>query len=167
MLLCKYRTSRFQLFSLSNPAIDVMQSTKNRLAYNLTIGLNRAGNRRVFVKRHARSADVVVVIDVFVQHLMQMFFIENNHVVKAFATKCPQNTLCDWILPWTSWCSRCVFQAKVIYVCFEIITEDFVVVTDDIFGCFVESKRFTKLLNCPLRVRICGNSKVQYFASIV
>ncbi len=33
---------------------------------------------------------------------------------------------------------------------FEIFTEDFVVVTDNILGCFVESKSFTKLLNSPL-----------------
>ena len=50
---------------------------------------------------------------------------------------------------------------------FEIITEDFVIVTNNVFGCFIESKRFTKLLNSPLRVRICSNRKVQYFTSIV
>jgi hypothetical protein len=36
--------------SLSNAAIDVMQSTKNLLAYNLAFGLNRAGDRRAFLK---------------------------------------------------------------------------------------------------------------------
>ena len=111
-----------------------------------------------------RSADVVIVIDVFVQRAMQMFFIENDHVVKTFPAKCPENTLCDRILPWTSWCCRCVFQAKVLYVCFEISTENFIVVTDYIFGCLVESKGFTELLNSPLGVRMCSNCKVQYFA---
>jgi len=41
-LLCNQLKILFQIFSLSNPAIDVMQSTRNWLAYNLTIGLNRA-----------------------------------------------------------------------------------------------------------------------------
>lgn len=69
-LLCNQLKILFQIFSLSNPAIDVMQSTKNWLAYNLTIGLNRAMDRRVFLKRHMRSADVVIIIDVFVQHTL-------------------------------------------------------------------------------------------------
>ena len=34
-----------QIFRLSNPAIDVMQSTKNRLAYNLAMDLSRARDR--------------------------------------------------------------------------------------------------------------------------
>ena len=44
-LLCNQLKILFQIFSLSNPAIDVMQSTKNWFAYNLTIGLNRAMDR--------------------------------------------------------------------------------------------------------------------------
>ena len=34
--------------------------------------------------------NVVIVIDVFVQHAIQMFFIDNNHVVKTLSAKCPE-----------------------------------------------------------------------------
>ena len=83
--------------SLSNPAIDVMQSTKNWLAYNITSDLSRTMNRRVFLKRHMCSANVVIIVDVFVQHAMQMFFIENDHVIQTLAAKCPMHSLAKWI----------------------------------------------------------------------
>ena len=54
-----------------------MQSTKNWLAHNLTIGLSRAMDKRVFLKRHMRSADVIVIVNVFLQNIMQMSFVEN------------------------------------------------------------------------------------------
>ena len=144
-----------------------MQSTKNWLANNLAIFLDWSMFRAIFLKGHMSSADVVIVIDELVQHTMQMPFVENDHMVQAFPAKCADDTFGDRILPWTSWCSRRVFQAKVSYVCFELSAKDFVVVTDNIFGYFVESKCFTKLLNSPLRVRICRNRKMPYSATIV
>ena len=114
-----------------------------------------------------RSADVVVLIDVFAQYGTQMFFVENDQVIQTFLAKCADDTFGDRILPRTSWRSRRIFQAKVPDVLFEIITEYFVVVMDNIFDYFVESKCFTKLLNSLLRVRVCSNRKVPYFPPIV
>ena len=70
---------------LSNSSIDVMESTQNWLVYNLTVGLNRAGDRWVFLKWHMRSADVVIIIDVFVQHAMQMLFVENDYMTQTLS----------------------------------------------------------------------------------
>ena len=115
-----------------------MQSGQNWLANNLAFLLGWPMFRGVLYKRHMSSADVVILIDVFVQHTMQMLFVENDHVVQALPAKCADDTLGDWILPWTSWCSRCVFQANVSYVCFEVIAKDSVVITDHISGYFIE-----------------------------
>ena len=96
-----------------------------------------------------------------------MFFIENNHMVETFPAKSTDDTFSEWILPWTSWGGWCVFQSKPFYSLLELIAIDTIVITDNIFCCFVESKSLTKLLNSPLRVRICSKRKVQYLASIV
>ncbi len=83
-----------------------------------------------------------------------MSFIENNRMVKTFPAKGTEDTFANRILPWTSWGSWCVFQPKPFYGLFELIAIDTIVITDNILGCFVESKNFTKLLNGPLRVRL-------------
>ena len=44
-LLCIRLNIMAKLVSLSNPAIGVMQPTKNRLAHDLTVGLDGAGDR--------------------------------------------------------------------------------------------------------------------------
>lgn len=62
----------------------MMQSTKNWL-HNLALSSNRAMDRCVFLKRHVHLADVVIVIDVFIQNIVQMLFVENYYMVKAFA----------------------------------------------------------------------------------
>ena len=49
----------FQILMLSNPAIDMMQSTKNWLAYNLTIDLNRAGGRCMVSVEHVQGLEEV------------------------------------------------------------------------------------------------------------
>ena len=88
-------------------------------------------------------------------------------MVQAFVAQCADDTFGDGILPWTSWCSWCVFQAKVPYVSFEIIAKGSVVVADNLFGYVVKRKRSTKLLNSPPRVRVCSDRKMQHFASSV
>ncbi len=100
------------------------------------------------------SADIVILKDVFMKDIVQMSFIENNHMVETFPAKCTDDTFGEWILLWTSWGSWCVFQPKPFYGLFELITVDTIVITDNILGCFVESKSFARLLNCPLRVRL-------------
>ncbi len=101
-----------------------------------------------------RSADIVILKDVFVQNIMQMLFIENNHMVKTASTKRTDYTFTKRILPGASRGSWCVFHAEFFYLLLEIFAEDFIIVSDDIFGCFIESKSFTKLLNSPLRMWI-------------
>ncbi len=62
-----------------------MKSAKNWFAYNFTISLGRTVNRRILIERHMGSADIVILKDVFMQDIMQMLFIENDHVIKAFS----------------------------------------------------------------------------------
>ena len=100
------------------------------------------------------SADIVVFKDVFMQDIIQMFFTEDDHMVKTFPAKGADDTLGEWILPWASWGCRRVFKTKPSYSLFELIAIDTIIITDNIFCGFIESKSFTKLLNCPLRVRI-------------
>ena len=45
-----------------------MQATKNRFAGNLAFVLDRPMNWRVFLQRHVCTADVVIIVDVVVQH---------------------------------------------------------------------------------------------------
>ena len=96
-----------------------------------------------------------------------MSFVENNHMVKTFPAKCADDAFGNRILPWTSRGGWCVFQAELVDLNLEFFTKDFVIISDDIFCGFIESKSFTKLLNSPLRVRACTDTKVQYFASIM
>ncbi len=100
------------------------------------------------------SADIVILEDVFMQNIIQMSFIENNHMVETFPAKCTDDTFGEWILSWTSWGSWCIFQSKSSYSSLELGAIDAIVITDHIFCGFVESKSFAKLLNCPLRVRL-------------
>lgn len=62
-----------------------MQAAEDGFANDIAIGLNRAMHGRILLKWHMCSADVVIFIDVFVQHAMQMSFIKNNHVVKTLS----------------------------------------------------------------------------------
>ena len=96
-----------------------------------------------------------------------MLLTDDDHMVKTLPAKCANNSFAKRILPWTSWCSWCVFKPKSLYGLLELMAEDFIIITYHIFGGFIESKGFTKLLNCPLRVRICSNRKVEYSTSIV
>ena len=94
------------------------------------------------------------------QNIIQVLFIENNHMVKTLSKKRANYTFGKWILPWASWCSWRVFKTKLSYGFFELIAIDAIIITDNIFCGFIKSKGFTELLNGPLRVRICGNRKV-------
>ena len=58
---------------------------------------------------------------------------------------------------------RFVFQAEAFNGLLEFIAEDGIVITDDIFGRFVESKGFPKLLNRPLGMRPGTDAKMQDF----
>ena len=98
--------------SLGRPAINVMQTAKNWLAYNLAIFLNWPMYRRIFFERHMSSADIVILEDVFVQNIVQMFFVENDHMVKALSAKRTNDSLANRILPWASrscWCVLCQY----------------------------------------------------------
>ena len=75
----------------------MMQSAKDWFAYNLAVFLNWPVFGRVFLKQHMRSADIVILEDVFVQNIMQMFFVENNHMVKTFPAKGAEYTFGEWI----------------------------------------------------------------------
>ena len=77
----------------------MMQSAKGRLAYNLTDFLDWSMVRRIFLQRHMCSADVIVIENIFMQNIMQMPFVKYNHMIKAFSTKCANDTFGDWILP--------------------------------------------------------------------
>jgi hypothetical protein len=44
-----------------------------------------------------RSADIVILEDVFVQNIIQVLFIENNHVVKTLSMKCTKDSFTEWI----------------------------------------------------------------------
>ena len=75
------------------------------------------------------SAVIVILKDVFMQDIIQMLFIENDHVIQAFSAKCANDTFGDWILPWTSRGSRRVFQAELFSLLLEVFTKDFVVIS--------------------------------------
>ena len=79
-----------------------------------------------------------------------MLFTKDDHVVKAFPAKCSNDTFGEWILPWTSWGGWLVFQSKPLYGSLELIAIDAIIITNHILRGFIESKSFTKLLNCPL-----------------
>ena len=78
---------------------NMMQSVKNWLAYDLTIFLNWSMYRRIFLKRHMCSADIVILKDIFMQDIIQMFFVENNHIVKTVSTKRTDYAFTKRILP--------------------------------------------------------------------
>ena len=78
---------------LRNPAIGMMQTAKNGVAGDLAFGLCRPVNRRILFKRHVRSADIIVVVDVVIQHACQMLFVQDNDMVETFPPK-RINTIC-------------------------------------------------------------------------
>ena len=84
------------------------------------------------------SADIVIFKDVFVQNIVQMFFVENYHMVKTFSAKRTNDSFTNRILPWTSRGGWCVFQTESFYILFEIFAEDFVIISDNLFGGFFE-----------------------------
>ena len=47
----------------------MVQAAEDGGADDFAFGLHRAGNGRVFIERHVRSGDVVIVVDVVGQHL--------------------------------------------------------------------------------------------------
>ena len=98
---------------LSGPTVDVMQADKNRFAYNLTIFLGWSMFGRIFIKRHMSSTDIVILENVFVQNVMQMFFFDKDHVFEAFTAKCSDHSFADWVLLRTSTSSRFVFKSIV------------------------------------------------------
>ena len=83
-----------------------------------------------------------------------MLLTDDDHMVKTLPAKCANNSFAKRILPWASRGSWCVFKAKLFYSLFELIAIDSIIIMDNIFSGFIESKGFTKLLNCPLRVRV-------------
>ena len=55
---------------LGDPVVHVVQTTENRLADDPAFGLSRTMDRGVFLQRHVRAADVVILEDVFVQNII-------------------------------------------------------------------------------------------------
>ena len=76
-----------------------MQAAKDGLAYNLAFGLNWPMNWGVFLQRHMCSTDIVVFEDVFMQNIVKMSFIENEHMVQAFSSKRSDDPLATAVLP--------------------------------------------------------------------
>ena len=63
----------------------MMQPAENRFADNPAIILNRTVDWGILPQRHMCSADIVIIVDVFMQNIMQMSFVENDHTVKTFS----------------------------------------------------------------------------------
>ena len=80
-----------------------------------------------------RSAGIVIFKDVFMQNIIQVLFIENNHMVKTFSAERANYSFAERILPWASWCSWRVFKTKLSYGLFELIAVDAIIITDNIF----------------------------------
>ena len=65
-----------------------------------------------------RSADIIIFKDVFMHNIIEVLFVENNHVVKAFSTERANYSFAEWVLPWTSWSSWRVLQVFKNYALF-------------------------------------------------
>ena len=138
----------------------MMQSAEYGCFDNSPFGLDRAMHGRVLIQRHVRAADVVIVVNVVGQDCPKVIFVQNDDMIQAFSPKCAIHAFRDRILPWRMRSRWGVFKTKTLDMAFEVFTEDFVVIPNDVFCGFIKSESFPKLLDDPLRMRPGTDAKV-------
>ena len=153
------------IFRLGRPTVNMMQSAKDWFAYNLANFLNLPVFWWILIKRYMRSADIVILEDVFVQNIVQMFFVENDHMVKTLSTKRANDSFAERILPWASWCSWRIFQSDRIGCAFVLLAD---IINSRHMVIFVDPISMAIIIQCiaPIPfVAFTGNSP-QSFISV-
>ncbi len=113
-----------------------------------------------------RSAGVVIANEIS-HNLIQVLPVKDYQMVKAFSAESANDAFAIWILPWASCSCRSIFQSKLFDLLLEHITIDAIVVTNDIFCCFVKSKSFSQLLRSPEYIWPSGYINMEDYSSMV
>ena len=71
-------------------------------------------------------------------------------MIQAFPSQRAHDPFCDGVLPGRVRSGWRIFQAETFNGSFEVFTEDFVIVSNDVFCGIIKCKGFPELLNGPL-----------------
>ncbi len=136
-----------QLLGISgDAAVHVMQTAQYGFTDDLAFGFRLASDRRVLIQRHMRPTGIVI-FDELRQYRVQMPFVQDDHVIEAFPSQRAHHSFGNGILPGRVRGGWRVFQAETFNGSVEIVTEYFVIVSNDVFRGIIKSKGFAKLLN--------------------
>ena len=122
-------------------------------------GLNWSPLGCVLAQRKMGSGSVVI-IEVRNKDPSQMPFIQDDHVVQAFAPHAADQAFHIWILPRASWRRDDLFHAHRHHRRAERLPVCAVAVADQISRRRVPRKGFAQLLCHPIRGRMCGDAEM-------
>ncbi len=122
-------------------------------------GLNRSPVGGVFSQRKMRSGSVII-IEVRNKNPSQMPFIQDDHVVQAFAPHAADQAFHVRILPRASWCRDDLFHAHRHHRRAERLPVCPVPVANQIPRCRIPRKGFAYLLSHPIRAGMCGDAEM-------
>jgi hypothetical protein len=120
--------------------------------------------RRVHRQGKVRSP-VVVVIEISGNDALEMTVIHNDDMIEAVAAQSSDESLHEWVLPWTSRCAEDLLDTHAMKPLLKRPTVDRVTISKQIFRRAVPWKSFNDLLGCPLRGRILSDVEVQNLPS--
>jgi len=121
--------------------------------------LNIAGNGRVSIAGQVR-ASAMAVVKVIGEDPSEMAVVENDAMIKAFATDRSNDSLDIRRLPRRTVCDQHFLDAHVLDTLAERVAVDRIPITDQEPRRLVLGKRFDDLLGCPLSRRMRSDVKV-------
>ncbi len=125
--------------------------------------LNRAGCRRISIKRKVR-AGLVIICEVIRQDVHEMGLIEHDHVVETFSPDRADQPFNIRRLPRGAEGRADLLDAHTLDSLRELCTVDQIAITNEIFGRLIPRGRLSNLLGGPCRRWVLSDVEVNHFA---
>ena len=128
--------------------VSMMKATdlRSRIDVTLLRLLNRAGHRRVSIKRLV-STELVVISEVILQDVHEMSLIERDHMVETFSPDGANQPFHILRLPWVSNCCADLLDPHALDAFLKCRTVDRVAIAKNVFGRLISWERFDDLLS--------------------
>ena len=144
-----------------------MQAAKYRLGdhWSQARSLDRPWHRRILSKPKMRQRSVVVG-QVLLQHSTQMPFVQDNHMIQAISSDCPNYSFTKTILPRRPAGDNDLFNTEYLESISDQFTINSVPIPNQIPRCRVKRKRLDQLQARPIGSWICCDVEVNHSSSV-
>src|ERR1700674_4158834 len=104
---------------------------------------------------------VVIVVEVSTNDAPEVTVVQNDDMIEAVAAQSSDESLHEWVLPWTSRCAEDLLDPHAVKPLLKRPTVDRVTIAKQVFRRAVPWEGFNDLLGRPLSRRILSDVEVQ------